>query len=100
MRAIYILSGQGNFEQIRNWTDYEKEVKTYCEAQNKKTDKEISISSWRKYKRIISKTIRNSIFGNIASSKDKEIRLRDAIAKISKNDVYVIDIASILFFED
>jgi hypothetical protein len=91
----YVLSGQGNFSGIRNWNDFEKEVKEYGETGNKKSDKEITVASWRKYKRIISKTIRNPIFANATSKKDKETRLREAISTITKNDVFVIDIAKL-----
>ncbi len=58
-----------------------------------KSDKEITVSSWRKYKRVISKALDNEIFANAVSGKNKEIRLRDAVANIKKNDVYVVDIA-------
>ena len=89
----YIVSEQGKFKDIRNWTDLEKEVGEYCKAGSSRTDKEITVSSWRKYKRIIGKTLRNDIFGNAASPKNNETRLRDALTNIRKNDVYVIDIA-------
>jgi DNA helicase HerA-like ATPase len=58
-----------------------------------KGDKEITVSSWRKYKRVVGKALSNEIFGKATSEKNKEVRLRDSIADIKKNDIYVIDVA-------
>jgi len=91
----YVVSEQGDFGNIRHWTDFKKEVDEYCKAGSKKGDKEITVSSWRKYKRIVGKALSNPIFGNMASSKNKETRLRDAISNIKKNDIYVIDVAKL-----
>lgn len=89
----YVVSEQGNFGNIRNWTDFKKEVDDYCKAGSSKGDKEITVSSWRKYKRIVGKALSNEIFGNAPSTKNKEVRLREALANIQKNDVYVVDVA-------
>jgi len=57
----YIISKQGNFGNIRNWKDFLKEVDEHCNKGSAK-DKEISVLSWRKFKRIIRKAINRHIF--------------------------------------
>ena len=52
------------------------------------------MQSWRKFERIVKKSIyNNNIFGNIKN--DSEIRLRNALKRIEKNSVHVIDIAKL-----
>jgi DNA helicase HerA-like ATPase len=89
----FVVSEQGKFGQIRSWTDFQMEVGEYCKAGANKGDKEITVSSWRKYKRVVGKALSNEIFGKATSEKNKEVRLRDSIADIKKNDIYVIDVA-------
>lgn len=89
----FVVSEQGKFGQIRSWSDFQKEVGEYCKAGSNKGDKEITVSSWRKYKRVVGKALSNEIFGKATSDKNKEVRLRDSIADIKKNDIYVIDVA-------
>ena len=90
----YIISKQGNFGNIRNWKDFLKEVDEHCNKGSAK-DKEISVLSWRKFKRIIRKAINNPIFSQRVSEQDKEIRLQDAIKEIRKNEICVVDIAKL-----
>ena len=89
----FIATDQGEFGKIRNWTDFKHELSEYGKAASKKGDKEITVASWRKYSRVVSKAFSNEIFAKAPSEKNKEVRLRDAITNIKKNDVFVIDIA-------
>lgn len=90
----YVISEQGNFGNIRNWHQFLQEVDEHCKVGSSK-DKEITVSSWRKFKRIIRKALSNPIFAQRASQQDKEIRLQDAIKSIKKNDVHVVDVAKL-----
>lgn len=57
---------------------------------------EISVLSWRKFKRIINKATKNDdMFANRADSSKGECRLADALKHISSNDVCVVDIAKL-----
>lgn len=57
---------------------------------------EISVLSWRKFKRIINKAIKNDdMFANRPDPTKHECRLADDIKRIRKNEVYVIDIAKL-----
>ncbi len=92
----YIMSGQGNFNSISDWGDFLDEVKNKCTSTGSNNDKEIAIASWRKFYRIVNKAIyKNSIFARDLRESEKKTRLEDAIKKIKKNDIYVIDIAKL-----
>ncbi|MFA5518030.1 MAG: ATP-binding protein [Spirochaetota bacterium] len=91
----YIISAQGNFGNIKTWENFRNEIDEYCKAGNSKTDKEISIASWRKFKRIISKSTKNPIFSQRTVEEKNETRIQDSIMNIKKNDVFVIDIAKL-----
>ncbi len=91
----YIISAQGNFGNIKTWENFRNEINEYCKAGNSKTDKEISIASWRKFKRIISKSTKNPIFSQRTVEEKNETRIQDSIMTIKKNDIYVIDIAKL-----
>ena len=57
---------------------------------------EISVLSWRKFKRIINKATKNDdMFANRADFSKGECRLADALKHISPNDVCVVDIAKL-----
>lgn len=91
----YIISGQGNFNNIRTWNDFKQEIGEYASTGNNKSDKEITVTSWRKFKRVVSKGLNQSIFaGGVNSDKD-EVRISEAVKKIKKNEVKVIDIAKL-----
>ncbi|NLT50745.1 MAG: ATP-binding protein [Ignavibacteria bacterium] len=91
----YIISEQGNFGNIRNWEQFRNEVDEHCKPGSSK-DKEITVSSWRKFKRIVNKSTKNNpIFASRASEQVREVRMQDAIKSIRKNDVFVVDIAKL-----
>lgn len=58
----YIISKQGNFGTIEEWDSFKNEVNEYCKAGGSRNDKEITVSSWRKFKRVINKSLSNPIF--------------------------------------
>ena len=90
----YIITNQGRFGGLDGWDDFLDEVQKYCKA-GFNGDKEITIASWRKFNRIIRKSIyRNEIFGNIHDNKE-EVRIGEALKHIKKNEVHVIDIAKL-----
>lgn len=91
----YIINNQGGFGSIKNWSSFLEKLDERCKAGGSFTDKEIPVTSWRKFTRMIKKSINNNkLFSNINSDK-KEVRIADKISDIKKNDVYVIDIAKL-----
>jgi hypothetical protein len=100
----FILTEQGEFGKIRNWDDFLKEIDKYCQSGDdrdsegkRKISREITVNSWRKFKRIIKKSIKSryneDTFAKLINFENHEVRLQDEICKINRNDVYVIDIA-------
>ena len=91
----YIISGQGNFTNIRSWNDFKDEIGDYCKAGNTKSDKEITVTSWRKFKRVVSKGLSHSIFSGRVNEDKNEVRISEAVKQIKKNEIKVIDIAKL-----
>jgi len=91
----YIITGQGEFGNIRNWKDFMSEIDSHCQKQSGKAT-EITVTSWRKFKRVVRKALTNPLFSKRVVVESNEIRLREHIAdKIQKNDVCVVDIAKL-----
>lgn len=92
----YIMSGQGKFGSITTWQEFLECVKEKCNPEKNSTDKEIAVTSWRKFYRIINKSITdNRIFANRIVEQSGETRLGDSLKYIKKNEVHVIDIAKL-----
>ena len=89
-------------DQVNTWEGFREKVDELSqksqpqEKGGKRVSNEISVLSWRKFKRIINKAIKNDdMFANRADYSKHECRLADAIKHISSNDVYVVDIAKL-----
>ncbi len=91
----YIQSEQGPFEARLTWTRFEELLNEYASAGNKRGDKEISVASWRKFKRICSRALRNKMFSQRADAANHETRLQEAITDIRANEMLVVDIAKL-----
>ena len=91
-----IIEGQDGFNTISTWENFIKEIETKCEAGNASNkNKEITVVSWRKFLRLIKKSVyKNPLFADV-NEKNKEVRIAEKIKKIKKNDVFVIDIAKL-----
>lgn len=92
----YIMSGQGKFNQVNDWQEFLEAIKEKCSTESSGKDKEIPVASWRKFYRIINKSITdNKIFARDIRESEGEIRIGDAMKYIKKNEVHVIDIAKL-----
>lgn len=82
-----------DFGGIATWENFLAKVN---ELSQKGNAKEISVLSWRKFKRIINKAIKNdSMFVNREVPKMRECRLEDELKNITAGSVSVIDIAKL-----
>lgn len=94
----YIISGRGDFGNLESWTEFLEEVHKCGEAGASKSGKggqDITVQSWRKFERIVKKSIyRNNMFDDIHDG-SSEIRIRESLSRIKKNEVHVIDIAKL-----
>jgi DNA helicase HerA-like ATPase len=91
----FIISESGNFGKIDTWRTFIDEVGKYTEANSNSKDKEITVTSWRKFKRVINKALSNQIFKSECNEKKSEVHLSTKIKEIKKNEVCVVDIAKL-----
>lgn len=87
----FIISGQGNFGNITSWEAFRAEVDRFCAAGGVKS--EIPVQSWRKFKRIIAKSLSSHVFVNRVDENNAEVHLSDSIKTIKKGDIFVVDVA-------
>ena len=93
----FIINQEGNFKGVEKWSTFNEKLSEYTQTASstgaKKTDKgEILVTSWRKFKRCISKAIQNDVFGK--SIVDGEVDLTEEISNnLRDGRVMVIDIA-------
>lgn len=91
----YIISNRGGFGTLDDWSEFLDEVHSCGEAGKKNNEREITVQSWRKFERVVKKSIyKNPIFDNIRDS-SRETRISEALSQIRKNEVHVIDIAKL-----
>ncbi len=88
--------------RISTWNDFRDKVDELSQGSQaqgrsaQRNSNEISVLSWRKFKRIINKAIKNDeMFANRADITRHECRLADELKKIGRNDVFVIDVAKL-----
>lgn len=89
-----------DFKDISTWDEFRGVVDDLSQKSSStskgKSSNEISVLSWRKFKRIVNKAIKNDdMFANRANSANNECRLADELKSIKNNDVRVIDIAKL-----
>ena len=98
-----IDSTDPDFGGIYTWEEFREKVSELSQRSqpttrggNQRVSNEISVLSWRKFKRIINKATKNDdMFANRPNIAKSECRLADELKHISNNDVYVIDIAKL-----
>lgn len=89
----YIVSKQNPFNNVDSWKNMIDAVDLMC-SKGGSNNKEISVMSWRKFKRIIRKSIGSDpMFSDEIEKSKHQTRLEDEIKKLKSNDVFVIDIA-------
>ncbi len=91
----FIVNGQDKFSEVDSWNTLINTVAEYKKSGRKDGDKDISVMSWRKFSRIISKSLSHSIFQKAVVPSKNETRLQEAISNIKKNEVHVVDIAKL-----
>lgn len=89
-----------DFNGISTWDAFREKVDELSQKSSSgskgKSSNDISVLSWRKFKRIVNKAIKNDdMFANRANSANSECRLADELKQIKNNDVYVVDIAKL-----
>jgi DNA helicase HerA-like ATPase len=89
----YIVSEQTPFNDVDSWEGMLREVQSMGEKGGT-GNKEISVMSWRKFKRIVRKSIEtDKMFNDDVVAEKNEVRLEQEIRNIKANDAFVVDIA-------
>ncbi|WP_026395138.1 ATP-binding protein [Acetobacterium malicum] len=92
----YIIDNQGGFGAVHDWKAFIEKLEERCQPGNTNDkSKEISVLSWRKFTRMVKKSINNNYLFSIVDDSKKEVRIAQKIKDIQKNDVYVIDVAKL-----
>jgi uncharacterized protein len=91
-----ITSKNSDFANITNWSDFKEKLGEYRQSGNASRNNEISVLSWRKFSRHFTRILEKSpIFSQNIDPNKSEVRLEDAIQKIKKNEVFVVDVAKL-----
>lgn len=97
-----IDSNDPDFKDISTWGAFREKINELSQRSQSSTrgqqrvSNEISVLSWRKFKRIINKALNHDdMFANRPDFSKSECRLADELKHISANDVCVIDIAKL-----
>ena len=91
-----IDESDSDFRGVEDWDDFLARVNKLATAGNSSGSKEISVLSWRKFKRIVNKAIKNDgMFANLAVADRNECRLEEELKQILAGSVSVIDIAKL-----
>lgn len=89
--------------RVNTWIEFREKVDELSQRSQpagrggqQRVSNEISVLSWRKFKRIINKATKNDdMFANRPDPSKHECRLADELKKIRENEVCVIDIAKL-----
>lgn len=105
MEAIIskIIDGSDpDFSGITTWDAFREKVDELSQKSQpsgkgqQRNSNEISVLSWRKFKRIINKATKNDdMFANRANVQKGECRLADKLKHIKPNEAFVIDVAKL-----
>lgn len=91
----YIINKQGPFRDVNSWATLVDKIDECTKTQNNGGNKnEIQVTSWRKFKRCVSKAIKNNVFGTNLSDDLKEVDLTEEISNnLTNGQIVVVDMA-------
>lgn len=90
----FIVSEQKPFNTVDSWDSMLEAIQEMGEKGGSAASKEISVMSWRKFKRIVKKSISiDKMFTDEVRPEKDEVRLESAIRGIKPNEVFVVDVA-------
>lgn len=84
-----------DFGGLSTWSDFMDQVAEKAQKGTTGDKGDISVLSWRKFKRVVRKAIQDDMFANAVNSSKAECRLADELKQIRSNEVFVIDIAKL-----
>jgi len=92
---IGFIDDDSDFNNLTNWHDFKKQLKS-CSTAGKQIGN-IPVQSWRKFSRLIDRSLNNSLFQDTKSVSPKyhHSHLYDEILALKKKEVKVIDISKL-----
>jgi len=84
-----------DFGNLSDWGDFTEKVSNNSKKGSSDSKGEISVLSWRKFKRIVNKALKDDMFANNVLPNKNECRLADDLKKIKPNEAHIIDIAKL-----
>lgn len=84
-----------DFGSLDTWDEFMEQVAEKAQKGTASDKGDISVLSWRKFKRVVRKAIQDDMFAKRVDPLRAECRLADELKQIRKNDVHVIDIAKL-----
>jgi DNA helicase HerA-like ATPase len=91
-----IDESDSDFKSSNTWGNFLEKVSENSQKGSSGAKGEISVLSWRKFKRVINKAIKNDeMFANNVVETQSECRLANELKHIKKNEIHVIDIAKL-----
>ena len=84
-----------DFKNLATWDDCMEKVTDKSQKGSSGRNDDISVLSWRKFKRVFRKAIQDEMFAQRVEREKSECRLGDALKTIKPNEVCVIDIAKL-----
>lgn len=85
-----------DFSGLSTWNDFMEKVTDKSQKGSSGAVKDdISVLSWRKFKRVVRKAIQDDMFAARVNSNNNECRLAQELKHIRKNEVHVIDVAKL-----
>lgn len=88
----FVINKDGVFQNIDKWSDFQDALNN-CTTAGNTGNKEIQVSSWRKFKRCISKATNNDIFAKTLSGPNDVDLTEEINNNLRANQIMVIDIA-------
>jgi len=83
------------FGQLTTWNQFMEQVAENSQKGTAGAKGDISVLSWRKFKRVVRKSIQDDMFANAVIESKAECRISNELKQIRSNDVFVIDIAKL-----
>jgi DNA helicase HerA-like ATPase len=84
-----------DFGGLSTWKNFMDKVTEKAQKGSAGDKGDISVLSWRKFKRVVRKALQDEMFANRVNNRESECRLADELKQIRKNEVYVVDIAKL-----
>lgn len=89
----YVNNENKPFGGCKTWKQFQDAINEVFDDASSPARKEIVLSSWKKFSRILHKVISDNLFNDAMDEEKSEVYLSDEIRSIKPNEVKVVDLA-------